>query len=190
MHAHFTTVPQGSMLLFLIPVNHQTMTNSMKLLAMLEIVRMNQLKQLLLSCWPSVNTIWKGYIIVTYRVFYGNLYDVATQLLGTNGSMHSRCVPGPFSSSPLKGPVDKASLSLRLIYYICYPTCMCKRQTLKESILSVVITSKLSRSRHLGTWAAHKRHQSVTMGEKLVLVASIVRHSPWVSQIASFCWPS
>ena len=50
-----------------------------------------------------------------------------------------------------------------------YPACMCK--TMKESVclLSVVITAKITRFRHLGIWATRKYSQSVEICKKNAL---------------------
>ena len=49
---------------------------------------------LLAKCKYELNR-WCNYISVVYWVFYGNIQ--CTQILGTNGCMHSWCVPVPFS---------------------------------------------------------------------------------------------
>ena len=50
-----------------------------------------------------------------------------------------------------------------------YPTCMRRGKVIGFVCLSIV-TTKITRSQHLGTWSIHKYNESVEVGEKLASV--------------------
>ena len=62
-------------------------------------------------------------------------------------------------------------------------------QGVKQSVLSVVIGTKIARSQDLGIQATHKHNESVEFGKKTGFgMFQIVWHGPRTPQIV-FCWP-
>ena len=109
-------------------------------------------------------------------LFFGNCYHDGSSyvILVADGPCTTRiCIPHTYcglvyATLPTKSSHNKAITS-KLV--TCYPARMHRGKIIGLSVhLSVcpsVVTMKIARSRHLGTWATRKRDQSVGISDKL-----------------------